>query len=56
MVSMYMQDEDEAAPSAIQPSIAIAFAVAICLFFVIAMGLFPMPYLDAAKASIASLF
>jgi NADH-quinone oxidoreductase subunit N len=56
MVAMYMQEKEEAAPSAIQPSIAIAFAVAICLFFVIAMGLFPMPYLDAAKASIASLF
>ncbi len=55
IVAMYMQEE-EGAPTAMEPSIAIAFAVAICLFFVLAMGIFPMPYLEAAKASIASLF
>ena len=56
MVAMYMEESEESTSSPISPSIAIAFAVAICLFFVLAMGLFPTPYLDAAKASIAVLF
>ena len=55
MVAMYMEEE-EGQSSPIQPSIAIAFAVAICLFFVLDMGIFPTTYLEAARASIASLF
>jgi NADH-quinone oxidoreductase subunit N len=55
-VAMYMEEPEESPSSPISPSIAIAFAVAICLFFVLAMGLFPVPYLDAAKASVAALF
>lgn len=56
MVSMYMQGATDQTTTNIKPSIAIAFAVAICLYFVIAMGIFPIPYLEVAKASIASLF
>ncbi len=56
MVSMYMQTETEMTPVGIKASLPIAFAVAICLYFVIAMGIFPIPYLEVAKASIASLF
>jgi NADH-quinone oxidoreductase subunit N len=56
MVSMYMQTETVKATASIKASIPIAFAVVICLYFVIVMGIFPIPYLDVAKASIASLF
>jgi NADH-quinone oxidoreductase subunit N len=56
MVSMYMQSETEKTTSGFKASLPIALAVAICLYFVIAMGIFPIPYLDVAKASIASMF
>jgi NADH-quinone oxidoreductase subunit N len=56
MVAMYMQEGEGVPGPAIKPSVAIAFAVAICLFFVLSMGLYPSPYIDAAKASVAALF
>jgi NADH-quinone oxidoreductase subunit N len=56
MVSMYMQDETEKSRTGIKASLPIACVLIICLYFVIAMGIFPIPYLEVAKASIASMF
>lgn len=55
-VYMYMQKEPAGASDKISPSTPIAIAVGICLVFVLAIGLYPSPYLAAARASIASLF
>jgi NADH-quinone oxidoreductase subunit N len=55
LVAMYMEPA-EGTVREITPSIPIAFAVAICIFFVFAMGIFPTPYLEVAKASVAGLF
>jgi NADH-quinone oxidoreductase subunit N len=55
MVYMYMADEPAKAEKA-RPSVAIAVAVGLCLLFVLAMGVFPSPYLDLATSSIGSLF
>lgn len=55
MVSMYMQEEDTARQG-VRPSVAIAVAVGVCILFVLAMGVFPTPYLDMATTSAASLF
>jgi len=55
-VYMYMQKEEAQATDKITPSMPIAIAVGICLLFVMAIGLYPTPYLEAARASVASLF
>ena len=56
MVYMYMRDEKPGEEVRIEPSVSIAIAVGLCLFFVLAIGLYPSPYLQAARASIAALF
>jgi NADH-quinone oxidoreductase subunit N len=55
-VYMYMQKEETQTTDKITPSTSIAIAVGICLLFVLAIGLYPTPYLEAARASVASLF
>jgi len=56
MVAMFMQDETGSSKPKVTPSVSIAIAVGICLLFVLAIGLYPSPYLNAARASIAALF
>jgi NADH-quinone oxidoreductase subunit N len=55
MVALYMREGRPEASSVAKPAVAIAFAVAICLLFVIGMGIFPTPYIDLALASVATL-
>ncbi len=56
MVAMFMQDETGSSKPKVTPSISIAIAVGVCLLFVLAIGLYPSPYLNAARASILALF
>jgi len=55
MVALYMKEGREESTPAVKPAIAIAFAVAICLVFVLMMGIFPTPYIDLALASVTTL-
>jgi NADH-quinone oxidoreductase subunit N len=56
MVAMYMEEETQTKPHAVKASFAIALAVGICILFVLLMGVYPTPYLDAARSSVLSLF
>jgi NADH-quinone oxidoreductase subunit N len=56
MVAMYMEEETQEQKPVIKPSVAIALAVGICVLFVLLMGIYPTPYLDAARTSVLSLF
>ncbi len=56
MVAMYMEEETQEQKPVIKPSVAIALAVGICVLFVLLMGVYPTPYLDAARTSVLSLF
>jgi hypothetical protein len=51
-----MESETQQQQPAITPSLAIALAVGICILFVLLMGVYPTPYLDAARTSVLSLF
>jgi NADH-quinone oxidoreductase subunit N len=55
IVAMFM-DEKETSRHISKPAWAISLVVGICLLLILAMGVYPSPYLDAAKASIAGLF
>jgi NADH-quinone oxidoreductase subunit N len=56
MVAMYMEEETQTKQPAVKASVAIALAVGICILFVLMMGVYPTPYLDAARSSVLSLF
>jgi NADH-quinone oxidoreductase subunit N len=56
MVAMYMEEETQTKPHAVKASFAIALAVGICILFVLLMGVYPTPYLEAARSSVLSLF
>ena len=56
MVAMYMEEETQTKPHVAKASFAIALAVGICILFVLLMGVYPTPYLDAARSSVLSLF
>jgi len=56
MVAMYMEEETQTKPHAVKASFAIALAVGICILFVLLLGVYPTPALDAARSSVLSLF
>jgi NADH-quinone oxidoreductase subunit N len=56
IVAMYMEEETQEKKHAVKASFAIALAVGICILFVLLMGVYPTPYLDAARSSVLSLF
>lgn len=56
MVHMYMAEETNGSQPISKPSVAIAIAVGLCLLFVLAMGIFPIPYLESAELLGGSLF
>ena len=56
MIAMYMEPAPDEKGHTPRPSAPIAVAVGVCLLMVLAMGVYPSPYLSAARASIAALF